>query len=446
MDFNVTFGLAFFAGLASFLSPCVFALVPAYIGYLSGQAVNTSEDENNKWKTVSHGLAFVLGFTVVFILLGALAGALGRVLSDITDILVKVGGAVVVIFGLHMTKIIQIPFLNYDTRKEMTSVDNKGYFSSAMMGVFFSAGWAPCVGPVLGAILTLSLNGGSVSQGAYHLSAYSAGLAIPFLLAATQVDWVTKTLRKYGRVMHYIEIFMGVVLIGIGVLLFSNRFGTLANYGLLFGDVLDEVAIGQSLLYGLLAAIGVGLVIAIFAKSQGKTLADYWIYGASLAILAGITLQASSPLLFSAAVVVGIISGFINKPAEQAFIDKWLKGSAYAFVVVLMYTAMGYVQFGAALIVGLVIGYLAQQAEKPFFSNMAFGVVLSVAVLALVNSAEMYTSIVTLGVGIITGFVAHRKGKPFIDYTILGASISLVVLAVLYTLGALDSLLPILVG
>jgi cytochrome c-type biogenesis protein len=102
------------------------------------------------------------------------------------------------------------------------------------MGVFFSAGWAPCVGPVLGAILTLSLNGGSVSTGVTLLTAYSAGLAIPFLIAALGVGWVSVTLRKYGKLMHYVEVFMGVVLVVIGVMLFSGVFGRIAQAGQFF--------------------------------------------------------------------------------------------------------------------------------------------------------------------------------------------------------------------
>lgn len=435
MSFEITFGLAFFAGLASFLSPCVFALVPAYVGYLSGRAAGGDEDENNTWKTVSHGIAFVLGFSIVFILLGALFGALGKVLSDITNILIKVGGTVVVVFGLHMTQIINIPFLNYDTRKEMSSsVDNKGYFSSVMMGVFFSAGWAPCVGPVLGAILTLALNGGSVSQGIYHLSAYSAGLAIPFLLAATQVGWVTKTLRKYGRLMHYIEVFMGTVLIGIGILLFSNKFGTLARYGLLFGDIFDEVAIGQSLLFGLLAAIGIGLVFGYIAKSQGKPLADHWLYGTSLSILGAITLQVSGAALFAGTLIAGIVIGYAAKQKDNDFMSAWLSGTAYSFIAALLFTTMGYIQFGGVIVVGLAVGYLAQRAGKSFFNNAVFGSILSVAILALVNNSDVYTSAAIIGIGLMAGYFAQRKGKPFIDYSILGASISLVVLGVLYTL------------
>ena len=185
MDFtNVTVGLAFLAGLASFLSPCVFALVPAYVGYLSGRSLAMAgggTQQSNRWVTFSHGLAFVLGFSVVFVLLGVAASSLGGILFSMREWLTKIGGVIVVVFGLHMLGIIHIPFLEYDLRPQNAPDRGRGYLSSALMGVFFSAGWSPCVGPVLGAILTLALNGGSVSQGTTLLSAYSAGLAIPFL-------------------------------------------------------------------------------------------------------------------------------------------------------------------------------------------------------------------------------------------------------------------------
>ena len=169
---NINFGIAFFAGVASFLSPCVFALVPAYIGYLSGRSVagGDGDQQANSLRTFSHGVVFVLGFSVVFIILGALAGALGGLRYQVTDILVKVGGVVVVLFGLHMTHILRIPFLDYDLRPQSQPDRNRGYISSALMGVFFSAGWAPCVGPVLGAILTLSFNQGGSGQGALLLA------------------------------------------------------------------------------------------------------------------------------------------------------------------------------------------------------------------------------------------------------------------------------------
>jgi cytochrome c-type biogenesis protein len=235
MDISqVTIGLAFLAGLASFLSPCVFSLVPAYIGYLGGRAAGGEVTESNRFITFTHGLAFVLGFSLVFITLGIATSTLGRLLFDLRFILAKVGGIVVIIFGLHMIGVFRIPFLEYDTRVQTLPNRKWGYFSSVLMGVFFSAGWAPCVGPVLGAILTLALNGGSVSTGVSLLSAYSAGLAIPFLVAALGVGWVSVTLRKYGKVMHYIEVAMGVILVIIGYMLFSGIFERIAQAGQFF--------------------------------------------------------------------------------------------------------------------------------------------------------------------------------------------------------------------
>jgi cytochrome c-type biogenesis protein len=235
MDISqVTVGLSFLAGLASFLSPCVFSLVPAYIGYLGGRAAGGEATENNRFITFTHGLAFVLGFSLVFITLGVASSAFGRLLFDLRFVLAKVGGLVVIIFGLHMIGVFRIPFLEYDTRVQKVPDRKWGYLSSALMGVFFSAGWAPCVGPVLGAILTLALNGGSISTGVSLLSAYSAGLAIPFLIAALGVGWVSLTLKKYGKVMHYIEIGMGVILVILGVMLFAGIFERIAAAGQFF--------------------------------------------------------------------------------------------------------------------------------------------------------------------------------------------------------------------
>lgn len=235
MDFaNITIGLAFLAGLASFLSPCVFSLVPAYIGYLGGRAAGGEVTESNRFITFTHGLAFVLGFSVVFVTLGVASSAFGRLLFDLRFFLSKLGGIVVIIFGLHMIGVFRIPVLEYDTRVQQLPDRKWGYLSSALMGIFFSAGWAPCVGPVLGAILTLALNGGSISAGVSLLSAYSAGLAIPFLIAALGVGWVSATLKKYGKVMHYVEIVMGVILVIVGVMLFAGIFERIAQAGQFF--------------------------------------------------------------------------------------------------------------------------------------------------------------------------------------------------------------------
>jgi len=230
---QISVWLAFLAGLASFLSPCVFSLVPAYVGYLGGRSAG-SGDHPNRWLTFSHGLAFVLGFSIVFVILGVAASFAGGLLFDLRNWLAKIGGVVVIIFGLHMIGVFHIPFLAYDTRVQQAPDQKLGYLSSALMGVFFSAGWSPCVGPVLGAILTLALNGGSVSLGATLLTFYSAGLAIPFLLAALGIGWVTTILKKYNKVMHYTEVVMGVILVIVGIMLFTGIFEVIAQQGQFF--------------------------------------------------------------------------------------------------------------------------------------------------------------------------------------------------------------------
>jgi len=230
---NVTIGLAILAGLASFLSPCVLALVPAYVGYLGGRSV-TPEGAvvENRWVTFSHGVAFVVGFSIVFILLGAAASAIGALLFDLRIWLSRIGGIVVIIFGLHTIGIINIPFLDYDTRGTYQGKSGgAGYGSSAMMGVFFSAGWAPCVGPVLGAVLTLSLTSAALGQGVVLLTAYSIGLAIPFLLAALGVGRVAELMRNHTRGVKLISMGTGVILIVVGIMLLTGTLEALARYG-----------------------------------------------------------------------------------------------------------------------------------------------------------------------------------------------------------------------
>lgn len=278
---NIGLSLAFIAGLASFFSPCVFALVPAYVGYLGGRSAAVSDTGNSRWIAFSHGLAFVLGFSTVFILLGVATSALGGVLYDLRTWLARIGGIVVIIFGIHMTGLVRIPFLEYDLRPQSMPDRNRGYLASALMGVFFSAGWSPCVGPILGAILTLSLSGGSITQGVILLTAYSAGLAIPFLIASVQIDLVTNAIRKHGKTMHYIEVGMGVLLIIIGVMLFTGRFERLASLGSFFGTF-DELVLGRYLFIIILALVVLGLIPAYVASKKGRKFIDWWFFGAGL--------------------------------------------------------------------------------------------------------------------------------------------------------------------
>ena len=231
---DVSLGIAFLAGLASFLSPCVFSLVPAYIGYLSGRSIATWDGKTvkvNRWSTFSHGIAFVVGFSVVFVLLGLTGSVLGGLLYNMRSWLAKIGGLVVIIFGIHMTGIYRIPFLDYDLRPQSSMDQRRSYLSSALMGIFFSAGWSPCVGPVLGAILTMAIYGGSATKGVQLLSSYSAGLAIPFLLAALGIGWVTAILHRYQKVMRIAEIVMGVLMIIVGVMLILATFQSFSRFG-----------------------------------------------------------------------------------------------------------------------------------------------------------------------------------------------------------------------
>ena len=284
MEFsNISLGLAFLAGLASFLSPCVFSLVPAYIGYLGGRSVaSASTGNNNRWITLSHGLAFVLGFSVVFITLGVASSALGSLLYDSKDWISRIGGFVVIVFGVHMTGLIRIPFLEYDLRPQSAPDRKWGYLSSALMGVFFSAGWSPCVGPILGAILTISLQGGSISQGVILLTAYSAGLAVPFLVASTQISLVTTVIRRYGKIMRYAEIVMGIIVILVGLLLVTGQYARLANLSASAFGIYDELALGRYLLIGLVVLLIAGLIPAFIAHRKGRNFVDWWFFGASL--------------------------------------------------------------------------------------------------------------------------------------------------------------------
>jgi len=197
-----------------------------------GSRAVTAEGQvvENRWVTFTHGLAFVLGFSAVFIALGSAASAVGALLYDFQDVLTKIGGIVVIAFGLHTLGVLRIPFLDYDTRHQQVPDRRWGYLSSALMGVFFSAGWSPCVGPVLGAVLTLALSAEGVNRGAALLSAYSLGLGLPFLFVAAGLGSVSEFLRRYNKYLRYVSQVTGIFLIVIGVMLFTNSLSYLARF------------------------------------------------------------------------------------------------------------------------------------------------------------------------------------------------------------------------
>lgn len=229
---NATIGLAFLAGLASFLSPCVFALVPVYVSYLSGRSINQQHaltSNNNRLGAFLHGIAFVLGFSAIFILLGLTATILGRLTQEISPWIAKIGGAIVILFGLQMIGVINIPFLDRDFKPQTQADQRSGYLSSFLMGVVFSAGWTPCTGPVLGAIFMIAMNIAEIGRSIVLLGAYSLGLSIPFLITAMGVDRMVAFVKKHERTMRYVEIVMGIILIIFGIMLFMGTFQSLAR-------------------------------------------------------------------------------------------------------------------------------------------------------------------------------------------------------------------------
>lgn len=281
--------LAFLAGLASFLSPCVFALVPAYISYLGGRSVAAPPCKGGDTATtLAHGLAFVFGFSVVFVLLGLISSSIGALLQNLQGYLAVVGGLITIVLGLQLAGVLHIRYLEYDLRPQNQVQRERSYWSSALMGVFFSAGWTPCIGPALGVILTLAANGGDPLQGALLLSVYSAGLAIPFLFAATQIGWVTYLLRRHAKLGLYIQRALGVVLTIIGVLLLTGRLSTLNNLGVFF-DIFQEGQIGMLVLGAILAALVLGLAVGWWARRSGKAFVEYWFLGTGVSLVVLIT-------------------------------------------------------------------------------------------------------------------------------------------------------------
>jgi cytochrome c-type biogenesis protein len=191
----------------------------------------TADSRQSRRTTFLHGLAFVFGFGFIFVLGGAAVGAIGALVQnyDVRIFIARFGGVIIILFGLHTMGLIRIPFLDYDTRRQVKPNPRWGYFSSIMMGIFFSAGWAPCVGPVLSAVYTLVLVGGRALDGAILLAAYSTGMAIPFLLAALSVGSVMVFFRRHTKVVRYMSIITGILLILLGIMLFTGTLGRLAE-------------------------------------------------------------------------------------------------------------------------------------------------------------------------------------------------------------------------
>jgi len=226
---NISVALAFIAGLLSFLSPCVLPLAPAYVGYLGGTALVTTEGVviSDRRATLIHAASFILGFSIVFVALGASVGLIGYLLYDFMPLIQKVGGVLLVIFGLHYMGVFKIPFLYQQKRIEFQADPRLGYFSSLLVGLFFGAGWTPCIGLTLSGILMLAGNAATVGRGALLLAVYSAGLGVPFLMLGLALDRMSGWLKRLNRRMNLVSILSGLFLIGMGIIVYTNTIGKL---------------------------------------------------------------------------------------------------------------------------------------------------------------------------------------------------------------------------
>jgi len=230
---HVSYAGAVIAGLLSFLSPCVLPLIPSYITYITGLSFADLQAEHPshivRQKAVLHSIAFICGFTLIFVLLGASATFLGSFLASHAVLIRKIGGILVILFGVHITGLVPIGFL---MREKRVTIHHKpaGYIGSFLVGLAFAAGWTPCIGPILAAILMVAATSEKVYEGIVLLLLYSLGLGIPFLLSSLAMHQFLTFFNRFRRHIRIFEIITGLFLIVVGVLIYSNWLARLSGY------------------------------------------------------------------------------------------------------------------------------------------------------------------------------------------------------------------------
>jgi cytochrome c-type biogenesis protein len=231
---NVTLLAAFVAGILSFISPCVLPLVPGYLSFVSG----TTLDQMRAGGAVAPrarrhvfvaSLAFVLGFSLVFIGLGASASALGQLLMEHLSLLGRLAGLLIIVFGLHTMGLLRLRWL-YAEKRIQTERKPAGPLGAMLVGIAFAFGWTPCIGPILGAILVVAGSQDTIGEGVRLLAVYSLGLGIPFLVTSLAVNQFFSAFAQIRRYYHAIEVASGLLLVAIGVLVFTNRLTLIAQW------------------------------------------------------------------------------------------------------------------------------------------------------------------------------------------------------------------------
>lgn len=232
---GIGIGVAFTAGLLSFLSPCVLPLWPSYMGFLTGMSTEELEEADHDARRVAliHAVLFVAGFSLVFVAMGASASLVGEALRAHRGWIARVGGILVVAFGLHLLGLTPIRWLSRERRLHFQRKP-VGYAGTVLVGLAFGAGWTPCIGPILGGILTLAASRGGLSEGAGLLAVYSAGLAVPFLVSAAALSRFLDAYRRFRRYLPWVERAAGALLVLVGLLLVTGQFTVLAGWAARF--------------------------------------------------------------------------------------------------------------------------------------------------------------------------------------------------------------------
>jgi len=231
--------IAFSAGFLSFISPCVLPLVPSYVTYITGASFKELTDAKSRsrlrWVTLSHSLLFIIGFSTVFILMGASASYLGKILARYQYWMMKGGGILVIILGVHFTGIINLPFLQMERRFELRSKP-LGYVGSFLVGIVFAAGWTPCIGPILSTILIYASTSQSFTKGLWLLASYSLGLGVPFFLSSLAFNSFLSAFERIKRYMRVITLVSGLFMIAIGILFLTDTFREINAYLNILGN------------------------------------------------------------------------------------------------------------------------------------------------------------------------------------------------------------------
>ncbi len=232
MLFDVTYTTAFVAGLLSFFSPCVLPLIPSYFCFITGlslEKLTAAQHNTIRSKIIISTLAFVSGFSIVFIVLGASASLLGGVLKSHQGWIRILGGILIILFGLQLSGLLRIPWLQYEKRLQFKRKPIH-FLGAFFVGMAFGAGWTPCIGPILGSVLVLAQNQETLAQGAWLLSIYSVGLALPFLVLSVGINYLLVFVRKTSKVLRYVNPIAGILLIVTGLLLATNKLVLLSFY------------------------------------------------------------------------------------------------------------------------------------------------------------------------------------------------------------------------